>query len=192
MDRRSRLRVAGRGATGVGSSRPTYIFSPEGAAFATGGFPQTKLVHSSTWPDYTLGYSASVAEAAFWYVGIPTGADFNGGVMEIFSRFATAGTGTPTWRTVGWTITTRAVGSGMAWSATTGIASTITGTAVPTTACQVVRQQVTLTVSGWKAARLLQVKIARTTLATSALVTGAARPDANFGRAILRLTRDGN
>ena len=188
------FRVGGHGATGEGSSRPTYIFSPDSATFATGGFPQLKKGTGSAtglrWPAYTLDYSASVAEAAFWYVGIPTGAEFNGGALEIFSRFATAGTGTPAWRAVGWTITARAVGPLGAWNAT-GVVSTITGTAVPTTDCQVVRQSVALSVSGWAEGKVLQIKVARTTLATSALVTGTARPDAKFGRALLRLTQDG-
>jgi hypothetical protein len=183
MDRRNLHRVAGRGATGIGSSRPTYILSPEGATFATGGFPQTTLNNGGTWPDYTLDYSATTAEAAFWYVGIPTGADFNGGQLEVFAKFATAGSGT----SLGWTITTRAVGNAQAWTAA-GVGSTITAGAIGVTACQVTRRQIALTVSGWSAGKVLQIKIARTTQATGA----AVRPRAKFSKALLRLTRDGN
>lgn len=186
MDRRQLFRVGGHGATGVGSSRPTYIFSPESATFATAGSPQLKKQTGSAtgqkWPDYTLDYSATTAEAAFWYVGIPSGADFNGGALEVFARFATAVSGS-----LGWTVTTRALGSGAAWGTVSGVVTTLVSAAIPTTACTVSRQSATLTVSGWSQAKLLQVKIARTTKATGAEVWA----DAKFMKALLRLTKDG-
>ena len=146
----------GGGATGAaGASITAFILSPESAVFPTTNFPAFTKNVGTYQLDYTLDYDASEQEMASWRTAFPPAATWNGATLDLFSRYAGETTGT-----IGWLVTTLTRGQGQAFDAL-GATDTVTATAVPGTAGQVLRQTVTLTTTAWATASVFLVSIAR-------------------------------
>src|SRR3990167_2634035 len=146
----------GGGATGgAGASITAFILSPESAVFPTTNFPAFTKNIGTYQLDYTLDYDPTTQETASWRTAFPPAATWNGATCDIFSRSAVQTTGT-----IGWLVTTLPRGRGRAFDAL-GATDTVTATAVPGTAGQVLRQTVTLTTTAWATASVFLVSIAR-------------------------------
>lgn len=167
--------VAGAPAWSTITTLPSYVLRPESAIFPTTNFPQLLRNAGTNVTDVTLDYDQTTSEAAFWYVSIPNGVTVTAATLYIFSRQAAATTGT-----VGWTITSLTRGAGDVWD-TAGVSDTVTADAVESIAGKVHVQSKALTVTGWAADRVIQIKIARDMVDTVA-------EDVKFIGALLKLS----
>ena len=155
-------------------SKPSFVLSPESAVFPTTNFPQLVKNSDTNWTSYTLDYDQTTAEAAFWFVTIPSGVAFSAAALDIYYR-TTVITGT---FQVDLTTLTRA--DAEAWD-TAGTLDSSTADTVPGTAGQVGVVTTALTVTGWAAGEVLLIKIARN-------IADTAAADIKLINAVLRLT----
>ena len=152
-----------------------YHLSPVSAAFPTTNFPQLVKNSDTNWTAYTLDYDQTTSEEAFWFFALPTAVPtFTGATCEIWYRTSvTSGTSQ-------WDIETLTRAEGEAWD-TNGTTNSSAADTVPGVAQQVGYVSTALTTTGWAAAEVLLVRIARN-------IADTAAADVKLIHAIIRLT----
>lgn len=151
-DTLGRLQVTGiQGDPGLNG----FLLCPENAAFPTSNAPELKPFNGTNHSGFTLGFDKDTGESCFWTCKIPTDAIFTGATLKIVSRQLGATSGT-----LGWILTTLARGDGEAFD-TAGNADTVTATTVKGTVGQNLFQSKALTVTGWDAGDIIQIKLTR-------------------------------
>lgn len=155
---------------------PSFLLTPEGAALPTSNFPQLKKYDGSNYSGYTLGFDTTTGESAFWKFKIPTTASFSAAAVKIVSKQLAATSGT-----VGWIVTCLNRVDNDPVDAS-GAADTVTAANVKGTAGKLLFQTASLTVSGWAAGDVIEIKLTRD------VANDNVAEDAEFMLAVLELS----
>lgn len=169
-------RVSANSGTG-GGGQTTYPLGVLAAVFPTDNFPQLIKNSGTSFTDYTLDFDATSAEAAYWVRAIATSVPtFTSAICEIWYRTSALS------GTFAVNVITQTRGSGNVWDTTSAITAASSAVTVPATSATVGILSVALTVTGWAAGRVLQVKIERNVSADTAAA------DIKYIDGLIRLT----